>query len=73
MLPSGQSRIIEPAKFTYSLLAKALEKPTKTIEDQVWIIERFKSRFKKQLLHRNQKSIVALFSKKIKLKKLYTN
>ena len=34
ILPSGQSRIIEQAKFTYSPLGKALEKPTRTIEDQ---------------------------------------
>ena len=35
ILPSDQSRIIEQAKFTYSLLGKAFEKQTKTIEDQV--------------------------------------
>ena len=34
MLPSNQQKIIEQAKFTYSLLAKAFEKQTKTIEDQ---------------------------------------
>ena len=32
MLPSDQSRTIEQAKVTYSSLAKALEKQTKTIE-----------------------------------------
>ena len=34
LLPSNQKQIIEQAKFTYSPLAKALEKQTKTIEDQ---------------------------------------
>ena len=35
MLPPDQRRVIEQAKFTYSPLEKALEKQTKTIEDQV--------------------------------------
>ena len=30
----GEMRVIEQAKFTYSPLGKALEKQTKTIEDQ---------------------------------------
>ena len=34
ILPPDQSRVIEQAKFTYSPLGKALEKQTKTIEDQ---------------------------------------
>ena len=35
-LPSVQSRMIKPAKFTYSLLGEALEKQrTKKIEEQV--------------------------------------
>ena len=34
ILPSYQQQIIELAKFTYSLLGKALEKQTKTIKDQ---------------------------------------
>ena len=34
ILPSGQSRMIEQAKFAYSPLEKVLEKQTKTIEDQ---------------------------------------
>ena len=34
ILPSDQRRVIEQAKFTYSPLRKALEKQTKTIEDQ---------------------------------------
>ena len=34
ILPSDQSRIIEQAKFTYSSLGKAFEKPIKTIENQ---------------------------------------
>ena len=33
-MPSNQQQIIEQAKFTYSLLGKAFEKQTKTIEDQ---------------------------------------
>ena len=33
-IPSDQSRIIEQAKFLYSLLGKAFEKQIKTIEDQ---------------------------------------
>ena len=34
ILPSDQRRVTEQAKFTYSPLGKALEKQTKTIEDQ---------------------------------------
>ena len=34
ILPSNQKQIIQQAKFTYSLLGKAFEKQTKTIEDQ---------------------------------------
>ena len=34
ILPSGQSTIIEQAKFTCSLLGKAFEKQIKTIEEQ---------------------------------------
>ena len=34
ILPSNQQQIIEQAKFTHSPLGKALEKQTKTIEDQ---------------------------------------
>ena len=34
ILLSDQSRIIKQAKFTYSPLGKAFQKPTKTIEDQ---------------------------------------
>ena len=34
ILPSNQREIIEQAKFLYSLLRKAFEKRTKTIEDQ---------------------------------------
>ena len=33
-LTSNQSRIIEPAKFTYSTLGKAFEKQIKLIEEQ---------------------------------------
>ena len=34
ILPSDQTRVLEQAKFTYSLLRKGLRKQTKTIEDQ---------------------------------------
>ena len=34
ILPSNQQKIIEQAKFTYSLLGKAFEKQIKMIEDQ---------------------------------------
>ena len=34
ILQSDQSRIIEQARFTYSLLGKAFEKERKTIEEQ---------------------------------------
>ena len=34
ILPSDQSRIIEQAKFTYSLLGRTFEKQIKTIEEQ---------------------------------------
>ena len=34
ILPSNQQQIIEQAKFAYSLLGKAFQKQTKTIEDQ---------------------------------------
>ena len=34
ILPSNQKEIIGQAKFAYSLLGKAFEKQTKTIEDQ---------------------------------------
>ena len=33
-IPQDQSRMIDPAKFTYSPLGKALDKQVKTIEDQ---------------------------------------
>ena len=34
ILPPDQCRIIEQARFTYSLLGKAFEKQAKTIEEQ---------------------------------------
>ena len=34
LLPSDESRMIEPARFTYSSLERVLETQTKTIEDQ---------------------------------------
>ena len=33
ILPFNQQKVIEQAKFTYSLLGKAFKKQTKTIED----------------------------------------
>ena len=39
LLPSDQQQIIQQAKFNYSPLGKALEKQTKTIEDQVKAIQ----------------------------------
>ena len=50
-MPSGQSKIIEQAKFTYSPLGKACEKQTKATEDaaekQAKAVE---NRIKKQTL-----------------------
>ena len=34
ILPPNQSRVIEPAKFTYSCFARASEKELRTTEDQ---------------------------------------
>ena len=36
---SDESRIIKKAKFTYSPLGKAFEKPIKPIGDMIWILE----------------------------------
>ena len=36
MLPVDQSRMVEQAKFTYCPSGKALEKETKTIENQCY-------------------------------------
>ena len=70
ILPSNQSQITEQAKFTYSPLGNALEKQTKTIEDQgeKWIkaienrIEKQKW-IEKQILNTDQKSMSHLLSK----------
>ena len=57
ILPSDRSRILEQSKFTYSPLAKALEKQTKAIkgqgEKQIKATE--KNRVEKQLLDTDQK------------------
>ena len=62
ILPPDQSKIIEQAKFKYSLLGKALEKQTKTIvhttEKQMTSIE---NRVEKQILNTEQNSIRELF------------
>ena len=42
-LPSNQKQIIEQAKFTFSLLGKAFEKQTKTVEDQGKAIDTLKT------------------------------
>ena len=34
ILPSNQKQIIEPAKFTYSLLGQVFEKQTKIVKDK---------------------------------------
>ena len=56
ILPSDRSRILEQSKFTYSPLAKALEKQTKAIkgqgEKQIKAIE---NRVEKQFLDTDQK------------------
>ena len=56
ILPSDRSRILEQSKFTYSPLAKALEKQTKVIkgqgEKQIKAIE---NRVEKQFLDTDQK------------------
>ena len=46
---NNQSRIIEQAKFTYSLLGKAFEKQTKTIEEQEKQTQTIKEQGKKQV------------------------
>ena len=47
ILPFDQSRIIEQAKFTYSLLGKAFEEQTKTIEEPGKKIDAITSQNKK--------------------------
>ena len=58
ILPSGQSRIIEPATFKYYPIDKAFEKQIKTIEDQgikraealaAQVLETIKGIFQKKL------------------------
>ena len=64
ILLSNQNRIIEQTKFTYFPLGKALEKQTKTIEDQgEKQIKAIESRVEKQLLDTDQKSIASLLKK----------
>ena len=62
ILPSDQSRLIKQAKFTYSPLVKALEKQTKTIEDQgEKQIKAIKNRVKKQLLDTDRRFVFKPF------------
>ena len=59
-----QTHIIEKAKFTYSPLRKALEKQTKTIQNQgKKEVKAIENRVEKKLLDTDQKSIAFLFSK----------
>ena len=65
ILPSDPSRIMEQAKFTYSLLTKAFEKQIKTIKDQgikqVEALEALKPEENWEL-----ETIAGLFSKKVR-------
>ena len=64
VLPSDKSRIIGHTKFNYPSLGKALEKQTKTIEDQGQEqIKANENRVKKTLLDTDQKSVTTLFQK----------
>ena len=75
ILPSGQSRTIEQAKFTYSPLEHFLKNKKKTIEEQgkkemITIdhreekqIKALENRVEKDFLDTNQKSTSSLFSK----------
>ena len=58
MLPSDQSRIIEPVKFTYSLLGKTFKKEVKTIKNQG------EKQIKATEEHRKQLSKSNVFAKK---------
>ena len=48
-MPSGQSTIIEQAKFAYSVLGKSFEKQTKTIEKDEEEIKPVEGLFQKGL------------------------
>ena len=62
ILSSNQSQIMELANFTYSPFGKALEKQTKTIEDQrEKQIKEIENRIEKQILNTDQKSINHFF------------
>ena len=76
ILPSNQQQIIEQAKFTYSLLGKAFEKQTKTIEDhgkkQVEALENLKPlegskavKYDGESLEQKQKTYSKLFDMKL--------
>ena len=60
IIPSNQKRVIEQAKFTYSPIGKALEKQTKTMEDQG--TKQIKA-IEKQFLGTDKKWISSIFSK----------
>ena len=64
ILPSNQRQKIEQAKFAYSTLGKAIQKQTKTIEDQGRKqVKALENRVEKNFLNTDQKSITSFFSK----------
>ena len=74
ILPSDQNRIIEQAKFTYSLLGKAFEKQTKIIEEQgkkqVKALEVLKTEENKEENKEEKiKSVEGLFPKEMRTNK----
>ena len=76
ILPSNQQQIIEQTKFIYSLLGKAFEKQTKTIQDhgkkQVEVLENLKPiegskaiKYDDESLEQNQETYNKLFDEKL--------
>ena len=55
ILQSDQSQILEQTKLTYTPLGKALEKQTKTIEDEAKKLITIEDRTDKQILNTDQK------------------
>ena len=75
ILPSDQNRVIEQAKFTYSLLGKAFEKQTKMIEEQeqkqVKALEDLKTEENKEENKEEKiKSVEDLFPKEMRTNKI---
>ena len=63
-MSSNQRQMIQQAKFACSPLRKAVEKQTKTIEDQgEKLIKAIENRVEKKLLDKDKISIASLFSK----------